>query len=79
MATNSAFEMAGNMFVYKNPCCDCEIEKTFAETKQELFTFLITKNEGFYKYAYAPIDGLVMIYEKSNAINTTKKIGSITE
>ena len=74
MATNSAFEIAGNMFVYKNPCCDCKIERTYSETGKELLTFLIKHNKGFYKYAYAAVDGLVMLYDKSDAIKKKKKI-----
>ena len=74
MAKVTALEMAGNMFVFDNPCCDCRVETTYTEDGKKEHTFRIKRIDGSYKYAYAPIYGLVMIDRKTGSTIYTKVI-----
>lgn len=68
MANSKAFEMAGNMFVYENPRCDCKITTNYTDNGDVVHALHIKTIEGVHKYAYAPIDGLVMIDNKTGSI-----------
>lgn len=68
MSMNNALEMAGNMFNYRNPRCDCKVTTNYTDDGVEYHSLQLKTIDGFYKYAYAPIDGLVMIDNKTGAI-----------
>lgn len=74
MAGNKSLEMAGNMFSYKNPRCDCKVTTNYTEDGNEYHSLQIKNIDGFYKYAYASLDGLVMINNKTGAIIDTYKV-----
>lgn len=74
MSMNKALEMAGNMFNYKNPCCDCKVTTNYTDDGVEYHSLQIKTIEGSHKYAYAPIDGLVMIDSKTGAIIEKNKV-----
>lgn len=74
MAGNKSLEMAGNMFSYKNPRCDCKVTTNYTEDGNEYHSLQIKNIDGFYKYAYASLDGLVMINNKTGAIIETYKV-----
>ena len=68
MPMNKALEMAGNMFTYENPHCDCKVTTNYTNDGVEYHRLQLKAIEGFHKYAYAPIDGLVMIDSKTGAV-----------
>lgn len=68
MTNNKALEMAGNMFVYENPCCDCKITTNYTDNGDVVHSLHIKTIDGIHKFAYAPIDGLVMIDSKTGSI-----------
>lgn len=74
MAINKALEMAGNMFNYENPCCDCKVTTNYTEDGVEVHSIQLKTTDNFYKYAYAPIDGLVMIDNKTGSIIEKNKV-----
>lgn len=74
MATSKALEMAGNMFNYENPHCDCKVTTNYTDDGIEYHSLQIKTIEGSYKYAYAPIDGLVMIDSKTGSIIEKNKV-----
>ena len=74
MAINKALEMAGNMFNYENPCCDCKVTTNYTEDGMEVHSIQLKTTDYFYKYAYAPIDGLVMIDNKTGSIIEKNKV-----
>lgn len=74
MANNKALEMAGNMFNYENSRCDCKVTTNYTDDGVETHTLQIRNIDGILKYAYAPIDGLVMIDEKTGSIVEKNKI-----
>ena len=74
MATNKALEMAGNMFSYQNPHCDCKVTTNYTDDGVEVHSLQLKTTEGHYHYAYAPIDGLVMMNEKNGAIMDKYKV-----
>lgn len=74
MATNKALEMAGNMFNYENPRCDCKVTTNYTDDGIEYHSLQIKPIEGFYNYAYAPIDGLVMIDKKTGTVIEKYKV-----
>lgn len=65
---NKSLEMAGNMFTYENPCCDCKVTTNYTDDGIEYHNLQLKTIEGIHKYAYAPIDGLVMMDIKTGAI-----------
>ncbi|NBH72391.1 CGNR zinc finger domain-containing protein [Clostridiaceae bacterium] len=71
---NKALEMAGNMFHYENPRCDCKVTTNYTDDGVEYHCLLLKAVEGSYKYAYAPIDGLVMMDNKTGAIIEKNKV-----
>lgn len=71
---NKALEMAGNMFAYENPHCDCKVTTNYTDDGVEIHSLQIKAIEGSYKYAYAPIYGLVMIDSKTGAIIENNKV-----
>lgn len=70
---NKTLEMAGNMYVYENPRCDCKVTTNYTEDGIEVHGIQLKSIDGFHKYAYAPIDGLVMINSKTGSIIEKKK------
>lgn len=74
MAGNKSLEMAGNMFSYENQRCDCKVTTNYTEDGKEYHSLQIKNIDGFYKYAYASLDGLVMINSKTGAIIETYKV-----
>ena len=74
MAGNKSLEMAGNMFSYENQRCDCKVTTNYTEDGKEYHSLQIKNIDGFYKYAYASLDGLVMINGKTGAIIETYKV-----
>lgn len=74
MLINKALEMAGNMFNYENPRCDCKVTTNYTEEGIEYHSLQLKTIEGSYKYAYAPIDGLVMIDSKTGVIIENNKV-----
>lgn len=74
MPMNKALEMAGNMFVYENPRCDCKVTTNYTDEGVEYHRLQIKAIEGTYKYAYAPIDGLVMIDSKTGSVIERNKV-----
>lgn len=74
MPMNKALEMAGNMFVYENPRCDCKVTTNYTNDGVEYHSLQIKTIKGSYKYAYAPIDGLVMIDSKTGSIIKKNKV-----
>ena len=74
MVGNKSLEMAGNMFSYENQRCDCKVTTNYTEDGNEYHSLQIKNIDGFYKYAYAPLDGLVMINNKTGAIIETYKV-----
>lgn len=71
---NKALEMAGNMFTYENPRCDCKVTTNYTDEGVEYHGLKIKTNEGSCKYAYAPVDGLVMIDWQTGAIIKKHKV-----
>ena len=71
---NKALEMAGNMFTYENPCCDCKITTNYTDDGVEYHSLQLKTTDGSHKYAYAPIDGLVIIDTKTGAIIEKYKV-----
>lgn len=71
---NKALEIAGNMFTYRNPCCDCKVTTNYTEDGVEYHSLQLKTIDGSHKYAYAPIDGLVMIDDKTGAIIDKYKV-----
>ena len=71
---NKALEMAGNMFIYENPRCDCKVAINYTDDGVEYHSLQLKTIEGSYKYAYAPIEGLVMIDSKTGAIIKKNKV-----
>lgn len=74
MVGNKSLEMAGNMFSYENHRCDCKVTTNYTEDGNEYHGLQIKNIDGFYKYAYAPLDGLVMINNKTGAIIENNKV-----
>ena len=74
MPMNKALEMAGNMFTYENPHCDCKVTTNYTDDGVEYHSLQLKAIEGFHKYAYAPIDGLVMIDSKTGAVIEKNKV-----
>ncbi len=74
MPMNKALEMAGNMFTYENPHCDCKVTTNYTNDGVEYHCLQLKAIEGFHKYAYAPIDGLVMIDSKTGAVIEKNKV-----
>lgn len=66
--------MAGNMFTYKNPCCDCKVTTNYTDEGLEYHSLQLKTIKGVHKYAYAPIDGLVMMDAKTGAIIDKYKV-----
>ena len=54
MPMNKALEMAGNMFTYENPHCDCKVTTNYTDDGVEYHSLQLKAIEGFHKYAYAP-------------------------
>lgn len=71
---NKALEMAGNMFHYENPRCDCKVTTNYTDDGVEYHSLQLKTVEGSYRYAYAPIDGLVMIDSKTGAVIEKNKV-----
>ncbi len=71
---NKALEMAGNMFIYENPCCDCKVTTNYTDDGVKYHSLQLKTIDGSHKYAYAPIDGLVMIDDKTGAIIDKYKV-----
>ena len=71
---NKALEMAGNMFNYENPRCDCKVTTNYTDDGVEYHCLQLKTIEGSHRYAYAPIDGLVMIDNKTGAIIDKYKV-----
>lgn len=71
---NTSLEMAGNMFVFENRCCDCKVTTNYTDDGVEYHNLQLKAADEFYKYAYAPIDGLVKIDRKTGAILDKEKI-----
>lgn len=70
-----SLEQAGNLFTYINQKCRCLIDIMHDENAVEHYKLKIKANPNtFYKYAYAPIDGLLMINQKSGAIIKDTKV-----
>ena len=74
MSMNKALEMSGNMFSYENPRCDCKVTTNYTDDGVEYHSLQLKTIEGSHKYAYAPIDGLVMIDDKTGAIIEKYKV-----
>lgn len=74
MTNNKSLEMAGNMFIYENPRCDCRVSTNYTDSGETVYSLQIKTIDGIYKYAYAPIDGLVMIDNKTGSIVQKHKI-----
>lgn len=74
MPMNKALEMAGNMFNYENPRCDCKVTTNYTDDGVEYHSIQLKTIEGLHKYAYAPIEGLVMIDSKTGAIIDKYKV-----
>lgn len=71
---NKALEMAGNMFNYENSRCDCKVATNYTDDGIEYHSLQLKTIEGSYKYAYAPIDGLVMVDNKTGAVIEKNKV-----
>ncbi len=71
---NKTLEMAGNMFTYENPCCDCKVTTNYTDDGIEYHSLQLKTVKGIHKYAYAPVDGLVMIDSKTGAILDKYKV-----
>lgn len=71
---NKSLEMAGNMFTYENPYCDCKVTTNYTDDGVEYHSLQLKTVEGAHKYAYAPIDGLVMIDSKTGSILDKYKV-----
>lgn len=71
---NKALEMAGNMFNYENARCDCKVTTNYTDEGIKYHSLQLKMIEGSYQYAYAPIDGLVMINPKTGAIIEKNKV-----
>lgn len=71
---NKALEMAGNMFNYENSRCDCKVTTNYTDDGVEYHSLQLKTIEGSYKYAYAPIDGLVMVDNKTGAVIERNKV-----
>lgn len=71
---NKSLEMAGNMFTYENPCCDCKVTTNYTDDGIEYHSLQLKTVKGIHKYAYAPVDGLVMIDSKTGAILDKYKV-----
>ena len=74
MFMNKTLEMAGNMFTYENPRCDCKVTTNYTENGVEYHSLQLKSIDGSHKYAFAPIDGLVMIDNKTGAIINRYKV-----
>ena len=69
----TSLEMAGNMFNYRNPKCDCKITTTYDENGMELHSIMMKGlSSENYLYAYAPIVGLAMINQKTGSVLAKK-------
>lgn len=71
---NTSLETAGNMFVFENRCCDCKVTTNYTDDGIEFHNLQLKATDEFYKYAYAPIDGLVKIDRKTGAMLDKEKI-----
>lgn len=71
---NKSLEMAGNMFVFNNPCCDCKITTNYRDDGTKYHELQMKIINGSHKFAYAPIEGLVMMDSKTGAIIENNKV-----
>lgn len=72
---SKALEAAGNLFSYTNRKCDCKITTTYDANGNEQHSILVKRiNSGGYLYAYAPVDGLVMLNTKTGSIIEQNKV-----
>ena len=62
------------MFTYENPCCDCKVTTNYTDDGIEYHSLQLKTVKGIHKYAYAPVDGLVMIDSKTGAILDKYKV-----
>ena len=72
---SKALQTAGNLFSYTNRKCDCKITTTYDANGNEQHSILVKRmNSGGYLYAYAPVDGLVMLNTKTGSIIEQNKV-----
>lgn len=69
---NRSPDMLGNIFTFENPRCDCQVSSRLDKNGVRYDFLNLKRIKESYKYAYAPIEGLVMIDQKSGEIIKNK-------